>query len=170
MRKVTTMSSSRNRNRKTYLLACLKLVVLSSFFFTSGAMAWRSTLAFEYDKPGCRGRLNRAWVGSRWKHIKMSNTTQSVFTSTVNDGIYRWYGFPSTTADGLSCQGDVVGRLYSSCFDLTSFAVATAENHTDSNRNNEDSDKLVVRCIRYCTLWAGAEDPLSCAFFGEGES
>lgn len=81
----------------------------------------------------------------------MGNTTQSVFTSTVNDGIYRWYGFSAATADGAACDGELVGRVDGSCFDLTSYAM---------------KGKPVVKCIRYCTLWADADDPLSCAFFG----
>ncbi|KAI8624624.1 hypothetical protein F5Y19DRAFT_480368 [Xylariaceae sp. FL1651] len=116
--------------------------------------AWRNQLAFEFTGPGCGGKLAHAWVGSKYQQIKMGNTTQSVYISTVNDGIYRWYGFSESTEDGNSCYGDLVGRMYAPCFDLTSFAA---------------QGKPVVKCIRYCSLWADKESVYSCASIGVTE-
>jgi len=36
----------------------------------AGATAWKSTLALEYDSPGCGGHVNHAWVGFKWRQIK----------------------------------------------------------------------------------------------------
>jgi hypothetical protein len=84
----------------------------------------------------------------------VGNTTQSVYISTVNDGIYRWYGFSGSTADGQACYGDLVGRAHAPCFDLTSYAA---------------KGKPRVECIRLCSLWADKHDTQSCAAIGVTE-
>ncbi|KAI1428278.1 hypothetical protein F5Y12DRAFT_711258 [Xylaria sp. FL1777] len=115
------------------------------------AAAWRNTVAFEFAEPGCNGHLSHGWVGMNHLQIKMKNTTESVYTSTVNDGIYRWYGFSSSTEDGSGCYGDLVGRVHAPCFDLNSFV---------------PEGKPKVECIRICSLLADKKHSYSCAAIG----
>ncbi|KAI3329371.1 hypothetical protein HD806DRAFT_530765 [Xylariaceae sp. AK1471] len=125
----------------------MELAKLLAFItFVATTTAWKNTLAFEFTGPGCSGQLAHAWI--------VGNTTQSVYISTINDGIYRWYGFAGSTADGHACYGDLVGRMHSPCFDLTSYVA---------------KGKPKVECIRYCSLWADEDDMHSCAAIGVTE-
>ncbi|KAI1300283.1 hypothetical protein F5Y03DRAFT_397228 [Xylaria venustula] len=116
--------------------------VLALVTFTTLTTAWKNTAAFEYAEFGCDGQLT---------HASVKNTTQSVYTSTANDGIFRWYGFSGATEDGSGCYGDLVGRLHAPCFDLNSFV---------------PEGKPKVECIRLCSLLASKKHSYSCAAFG----
>ncbi|KAI3343041.1 hypothetical protein F4824DRAFT_494836 [Ustulina deusta] len=133
----------------------MKLRKLVAFVtFTTITAAWKNTVAFEFAGPGCDGQLLHASIGMNYQQIKMKNTTQSVYVTTANDGIYRWYGFSESTEDGRGCYGDLVGRLHSSCFDLAGYI---------------SKGKQKVECIRICSLLAGKEDSYSCAAIGVTE-
>ncbi|KAI1279204.1 hypothetical protein F5Y07DRAFT_52389 [Xylaria sp. FL0933] len=131
----------------------MQLTKLFTFVtFTTVTAGWKNTVAFEFPDQECAGQLIHASIGMNYQQIKMRNTTQSVYISTVNDGIYRWYGFPGATEDGSGCYGDIVGRLNSSsCFDLTSFV---------------PQGKPKVECIRLCSLLSDKESSYSCAAIG----
>ncbi|KAI0974463.1 hypothetical protein F4678DRAFT_376773 [Xylaria arbuscula] len=124
--------------------------VLALATFTTLTTAWKNTAAFEYAEFGCDGKLTHA-SGMNYQQIKMKNTTQSVYTSTANDGIFRWYGFSGATEDGSGCYGDLVGRLSAPCFDLNSFV---------------PEGKPKVECIRLCSLLAAKKHSYSCAAIG----
>ncbi|KAI0427401.1 hypothetical protein F5Y09DRAFT_344734 [Xylaria sp. FL1042] len=118
-----------------------KLLTLAAF--TTITAGWKNTVAFEFADME---------FGMNYQQIKMKTTTQCVYLSTVNDGIYRWYGFLDSTEDGSGCYGDIVGRLNaSSCFDLTSFV---------------PEGKPKVECIRLCSLVLDKESSYSCAAIG----
>ncbi|KAI0514822.1 hypothetical protein F5B22DRAFT_218710 [Xylaria bambusicola] len=125
--------------------------VLTFFAFATVAAGWRNTVAFEFARPGCDGSISKAWIGTNHQQIKLKNTTQSVYITTVNDGIWRWYGFPASTEDGTSCYGDPVGRLHWPCFDVNGYV---------------SEGKPKVECIRLCSMWAGKEHSYSCAAIG----
>ncbi|KAI8953798.1 hypothetical protein F4801DRAFT_85572 [Xylaria longipes] len=129
-----------------------KLLTLTTF--SAVAAAWRNQVAFEYDGPGCGGKFSHAWIGANNQQIKMRNSTQSVYITTANDGIWRWYGFSESTEDGGSCYGDVVARMYSPCFDLTSYV---------------PQGKPKVECIRICSMLADKKHSYSCAAIGVTE-
>ncbi|KAK5632963.1 hypothetical protein RRF57_008676 [Xylaria bambusicola] len=158
--------------------------VLTFFAFATVAAGWGNTVAFEYAGPGCDGSISKAWSksvtelpsslafeipilgnfnnsGTNHQQIKpntqsatMKNTTQSVYIATVNDGIWRWYGFPASTEDRTSCYGDPVGCMHWPCFEVNGYV---------------SEGKPKVECIRLCSMWAGKEHSYSCAAIGVTE-
>ncbi|KAI0443684.1 hypothetical protein F4803DRAFT_304174 [Xylaria telfairii] len=133
----------------------MKLLNLLTFTTLSAvAVAWTDQVALEYASTGCRGRFNHAWIGSDRREIKMKNTTESVYITTVNDGIWRWYGFSESTEDGTACYGDLVARMYSPCFDLNSYV---------------PKGKPKVECIQICSMLADKKHSYSCAAIGVTE-
>ncbi|KAI0864180.1 hypothetical protein F4860DRAFT_511036 [Xylaria cubensis] len=129
-----------------------KILTLTTFSVI--AAAWKAQVAFEFDSLECNGKIGHAWIGANRQQIKMRNSTQSVYITTANDGIWRWYGFSESTEDGSSCYGDPVARLHSSCFDLRSYV---------------PQGKPKVECIRICSMLAGKKSSWSCAAFGVTE-
>ncbi|KAI1736941.1 hypothetical protein F4680DRAFT_451551 [Xylaria scruposa] len=128
-----------------------EIVTLTTF--AVAAAAWKNQVAFEFDSPGCKGKIGHARVGASRQQIKMRNSTQSVYITTANDGIWRWYGFSESTEDGSSCYGDPVARMYS-CVDLTSYV---------------PQGKPKVECIRICSMLVEKQHSWSCAAFGVTE-
>ncbi|OTA62367.1 hypothetical protein K449DRAFT_434029 [Hypoxylon sp. EC38] len=111
-----------------------------------GTIAWRDFKAIEFESNDCSGWVKHASLGLKpqyWQ-IQMDNTSNSVYTSTTNDGIYRWYAFSETSDKG--CDGRALGRLYGGCIGLGVF----------SER---------IRCIRWCSIWA--HDKHSCKAIGQ---
>ncbi|KAI0101948.1 hypothetical protein F4776DRAFT_649027 [Hypoxylon sp. NC0597] len=111
-----------------------------------GTLAFKDFKAIEFESTDCSGWVNHASLGLKpqfWQ-IHMDNTSNSVYTSTTNDGIYRWYAFSEATEQG--CDGKALGRLYSGCLGLGVF----------SER---------IRCIRWCSIWAHNDH--SCKAIGQ---
>ncbi|KAI1368575.1 hypothetical protein F5Y08DRAFT_246976 [Xylaria arbuscula] len=126
--------------------------VLAILSFATVAVCWKNTAAFEFASPECKGLISKAWIGMNYEQIAMKNSTQSIYIATANDGIWRWYGYPSATEDGTACYGEPIGRLHWPCFDLNGFVAKEG--------------KPRVECIRLCSMWAGKEHSYSCAAIG----
>ncbi|KAI2602110.1 hypothetical protein GGR54DRAFT_625739 [Hypoxylon sp. NC1633] len=121
------------------------LVTLLSAITSSAAS--RGFKVIEFESNDCTGWVKHANVGLKrqfWQ-ISMDNATNSVYTSTTNDGIYRWYGFSAVSAEH-GCAGAVVGRLHGGCLSLGAY--------------NER-----IECVRWCSTWA--QDETSCAAIGQ---
>ncbi|KAI1106536.1 hypothetical protein F4804DRAFT_18275 [Jackrogersella minutella] len=119
------------------------VVLLSAITSTS---AWRDFKAIEFESDDCTGWVKHASLGLKpeyWQ-IHMNNLSNSVYTSTTNDGIYRWYAYSEKTE--LGCGGKALGRLYSGCMNLGAF--------TDR-----------IQCIRWCSRWM--HDEYSCKAIGQ---
>ncbi|KAI1482195.1 hypothetical protein F4774DRAFT_372082 [Daldinia eschscholtzii] len=108
--------------------------------------ASRNFLALEFESSDCTGWVNHASIGfkSDYWQIKMQNETNTIYTSTTNDGIYRWYGFSGKAE--LGCDGEVLGRLPGGCLNLDQFGER-------------------VQCIRWCSTWM--HDDHSCKAIGQ---
>ncbi|KAI2618597.1 hypothetical protein GGS26DRAFT_381940 [Hypomontagnella submonticulosa] len=107
----------------------------------TGSSAWRDFKTIEFESNDCTGWINHANLGNKaqfWQ-IRIDNTSNSVYTETVNDGIYRWYAFSELTDAG--CEGKVLGRLFPGCISLGVY----------SER---------IRCLKWCSTWA--RDDHSC--------
>ncbi|OTB09649.1 hypothetical protein M426DRAFT_6912 [Hypoxylon sp. CI-4A] len=122
----------------TIAVACLSA--------TTGVSASRGFKAIEFETQDCTGWIKHASLGLRaenWQ-IRTNNDSNSVYTATTNDGIYRWYAFSETSDSG--CAGKVLGRLWTGCTALGQFS--------------ED-----VRCLRWCSTWS--RDQFSCQSIGQ---
>ncbi|KAI1387354.1 uncharacterized protein F4822DRAFT_430106 [Hypoxylon trugodes] len=89
----------------TTILALLSIAI-------TGTSAWKEFEAIEFTTTDCTGWIKHAAIGMKpeyWQ-IKTNNESNSVYASTVNDGIYRWYAFSETSETG--CAGDVLGRVW----------------------------------------------------------
>ncbi|KAI1777022.1 hypothetical protein F4818DRAFT_439382 [Hypoxylon cercidicola] len=114
--------------------------VITLLSAVTGSSAWRSFKVIEFESDDCTGGVNHASIGSRpeyWQ-IRMNNKTNSVYTSTPNDGLYTWYGYSGATDRG--CDGEVVRRLYGGCISL-------------------EIDNKKIQCLRWCSSW---HDEYSC--------
>ncbi|KAI2472819.1 hypothetical protein F4781DRAFT_382031 [Annulohypoxylon bovei var. microspora] len=112
----------------------------------TGAGAMKDFKAIEFESNDCAGWIKHANVGLKpqyWQ-IKMDNASNSVYTETTNDGIYRWYAFSETNEPG--CGGEVLGRLYNGCSSLGRY-----------------TEK--IKCIRWCSLWSHSDH--SCKAIGQ---
>ncbi|KAH9890285.1 hypothetical protein F4778DRAFT_379409 [Xylariomycetidae sp. FL2044] len=119
-------------------LTVLSLVITSH--------AWSSFIANEFASNDCSGPVVHAHVGLKYWQIIMSNQTNSVYVTTANDGIYRWFGFPHTADEGRTCDGDTVGRLYRGCYNLRQF-------------------EQKIECIQWCSTWV--HNKYACSAIGQ---
>ncbi|KAI0193173.1 hypothetical protein F4808DRAFT_360664 [Astrocystis sublimbata] len=129
-------------------------IILTALSLSSVASAWLKQKALEYDSPGCKNTIKHYWLGDKKRQIALDDATESVRTSTANDGIWRWYGFSASTDDGKECSGERVARVWGPCFDLDKYA---------------SEGKPDIKCLRICNMWAHENDSESCASFGVHE-
>ncbi|KAI2610226.1 uncharacterized protein GGS25DRAFT_253019 [Hypoxylon fragiforme] len=126
------------------------LALLLSTIAPSGAASDFQMIEFEGDD--CSGHIRKAHVGLKpeYEQIKLKPETNTIYATTTNDGIYRWYAFTSTTENGFECAGNVLGRVWPGCKRLREWHPQRA------------------RCVRWCSLWADEGDAMACVGIGEG--